>query len=218
MGEAVKVAVAVLTYNRFALLKCTLASLRCSDYPFDLCLLDGGSSDPLQRDFVLVQGGHLAQITTIGESVNVAVEWALEGKPDLILFSADDYEYKPGWLASLVRFWEAAPLDVALVCCNLEPDYDWNAVQGVIVAGGMLALVRDSVPGSNWSFRVGMWPQIGPLEAKTGGEDLEVCRQLREQGYRLVALDLCGHIGERQSAWCNRSWENARPLDKKLWV
>jgi glycosyltransferase involved in cell wall biosynthesis len=219
VGEAVRVAVAILTYNRFDFLTRTLASLRRSGHPFALHLLDGGSTDPLQREFVLANGGRLAQIASVGESVNVAVGWALESKPDLVLFTADDYEYHPGWLASLVRFWEAAPPDVAIVSCNLEPEYDWNTVTDVIDAGGMRALVRNSVPGSNWSFRTAMWPQIGPLEAKTGGEDLEVCRHLRAAGYRLAALDLCKHIGEGAglSAWGNESWRDACPLDRQKW-
>lgn len=229
MGAVMRVAVAVLTYNRFDLLYRTLASLRRSGHPFALHLLDGGSTDPLQREFVLANGGRLAQIATVGESVNVAVNWALESKPDLILFTADDYEYRAGWLAALVRFWEAVSPDVALVSCNLEPEYSWNTVQDVIDAGEVRtprgtyhtgrALVRSTLPGSNWSFRASMWPQIGPLEHRTGGEDLAVCRRLWGQGYRLAALDLAEHIGEGDglSAWGNESWRQAIPLDRQKW-
>jgi hypothetical protein len=60
------------------------------------------------------------------------------------------------------------------------------------------------------------WRQIvGPLADQTGGEDLAVCRDLQARGYKLAALDLTDHIGERESAWGNRSWERAQPL--RVW-
>ena len=73
-----------------------------------------------------------------------------------------------------------------------------------------------SLPGSSWSFPARHWRQIvGPLEDRTGGEDLAVCQGLLATGYRLAALDLTEHIGERESAWGNRSWERAQPL--RVW-
>jgi len=45
------------------------------------------------------------------------------------------------------------------------------------------------------------------------GEDAEILERLQAQGFKLGALDLAVHIGERQSAWGNQSWTIARPLD-----
>jgi hypothetical protein len=53
---------------------------------------------------------------------------------------------------------------------------------------------------------------IGPIADKTGGEDHEVNQKLRANGFRLAALDLTDHIGERESAWGNQSWTVAKPL------
>jgi hypothetical protein len=153
----------------------------------------------------------------VGHGMNLAITAALAYDPDIVLFTADDYEYKPDWQERLLAFWSEAPEDVKLVTCNLEPEYTWNTVLGTVDAGGQRALVRASVPGSNWSFRARDWPLIGPVREITGGEDLEVCAWLQRDGYRLCALDLTEHIGEQQSAWGNQSWRIARPLHKERW-
>lgn len=213
MDQALSVAVGVLTFNRFHLLQRTLASLRANaGFPFDLVLVDGGSASPAQREYVQAQGGECLAIPTVGESMNVVVDRCLGFEPDLVIFSADDYEYKPRWLARLVAFWQAAPADVALCSLNWEPAYSWNQVLDVVQVAGERALLRATVPGSSWSFWAADWPRIGPLPHVTGGEDLAVCRLLQTAGRRLAALDLSDHIGARESAWGNRSWTVAKPL------
>jgi len=129
------------------------------------------------------------------------------------VFSADDYKYKPGWAARLLAFWQAAPSWVGLASLNWEPVYPWNAVLDDLTIGGERTLLRATVPGSSWSFRASAWRNIfGPLADQTGGEDLTVCRDLQAKGYKLAALDLTEHIGERESAWGNQSWQRAEPL------
>jgi len=205
----VKVAVGVLTFNRLHLLQRTLASLRENTaLPFDLVLVDGGSRENAQRAYVVAQGGILATLPTVGESMNYIVDRCLALGPDVVVFSADDYEYRPGWLESLVEFWSDPHPRVAIATLNWEPLYRWNQVVGTWDD----VLFRQSVPGSSWSFLARDWPLIGPVEARTGGEDLAICRRLRSQGYELAALDLSEHIGEAESAWGNQSYRQARPL------
>lgn len=209
-------AVAVLTYNRLHLLRRTLASMDGGAvHPFDRVVVDGGSQDPRQRAFVAEQA-HFYQFpekVTVGASMNKAIELALGFGPEIVVFSADDYFYKVGWQSVLMRFWWAAPADIALATLNWEPSYAWNAVEADQMIGGVRALIRASAPGSSWSFRAADWRTIGPVADRTGGEDLEVCARLRANGYRLAALDLTEHIGERESAWGNQSWTVAQPLE-----
>jgi len=219
-----KLAVAVLTYNRQELFLRTLHSIQegLHQYPIlerELVVVDNGSTDGSAELLQGMIGGYCNTDGnhTVGHGMNLAITRALASKPDLVLFTADDYEYKPGWASKLARFWWWAPPEVALVCCNLEPDYDWNKPHQVVASGGEIALARESVPGSNWSFRASDWPLIGPLAETTGGEDLAVCKRLRQAGRLLCALDLTEHIGERQSAWGNGSWRYARPLDRERW-
>jgi len=210
-----EVAVALLSFNRFELLSRTLASLADSQHPYSLALVDNGSTDGSEalvkalHGYINQDGNH-----TIGHGMNLAIGRALESRPDLVVFSADDYLYRLGWLRRLVSFWEAAPDEVKIVSCNWEPAYPWNAVLGTLEAGGETALIREMVPGSNWTFRACDWPLIGPVRETTGqGEDGEILKRLRAQGFKLGALDLSIHIGEQESAWGNRSWTIAKPLD-----
>lgn len=217
--EQPTICVAVLTFNRFHLLRETLASMDAAPgWPIRRVLVDGGSSDDQQRAWVAHQADSFVfeNKVSVGHSMNTAIDLAVGTGADVIVFSADDYRYKPGWAARLAAFWRAAPSDIGLASLNWEPDYPWNTVLEEVVIGGERTLMRATLPGSSWSFPARHWRQIvGPLEDRTGGEDLAVCQSLLAGGYRLAALDLTEHIGERESAWGNRSWERAQPL--RVW-
>ncbi len=150
-------------------------------------------------DLVRALGGVVVEEpNNAGRAMNRTIAIAMADQEDLdyVLYTADAIRYGPHWLARLVAFWDAAPADVLL-------------------AGGQTALVRDTIPGSCWSFRARDWPRIGPVPEITGGEDLETCRRLTTAGYRLVALDLAEHTGAQRSSWGNTS--AAPPLDRARW-
>lgn len=214
--EQPTICVAVLTFNRFHLLRETLASMDAAPgYPFRRVLVDGGSSDDQQRAWVAHQADSFVfeNKVSVGHSMNTAIDLAVGTGADVIVFSADDYRYRPGWAARLLGFWQAAPSWVGLASLNWEPSYSWNTVLEDTRIGGERALIRATVPGSSWSFRSSSWRSLfGPLEDRTGGEDLTVCRDLQARGYKLAAIDLTDHIGEQHSAWGNRSYERAEPL------
>lgn len=208
-----KIAVSVMTYNRLDLFKLTLRSLLAAPDAFALSVVDGGSQDVAQRDLVsLFRHYQAPSRISIGASMNLAAGLALAGTPDIVVISADDYDYRPSWLSALRAFWSDAPRDIVLASLNWEPSYPWNQVEQDLVIGYQRVLIRASIPGSSWSFRASDWPMIGPVADKTGGEDHEVNQRLRAAGYRLAALDLSYHIGEKHSAWGNTSWTIAQPL------
>lgn len=216
MGNDLTIAVGVLTFNRFHLLRETLASMDESPgHPFRRVLVDGGSSDQDQRAFVAHQPDSFVfeERVSVGYSMNTAIDMAAATGASVIVFSADDYRYKPGWASRLAAFWQAAPDYIGLASLNWEPRYPWNTVLDDLIIGGERALLRATLPGSSWSFRASSWRNLfGPIEDRTGGEDLTVCKALMSAGYGLAALDLTDHIGERESAWGNRSWERAEAL------
>lgn len=210
-----KVAVALLTYNRQDMLVRTLGSLKNPDYPYFPVIVDNGSTDG-SAELVREIGGVLNKSGnhTTGRGMNIAIEEAMKYEPDIILFTADDFEYRKGFLQRLVSFWNEAPEDIVMASCYLEPAWEWNKIIKVDTAGGQRYAIRTSIPGSNWSFRARDIDKIFPVSEQTGGEDLAVCNRLRQQRYRLAALDLVVHIGEEQSAWGNQSWRYAQPIDK----
>jgi glycosyltransferase involved in cell wall biosynthesis len=211
-----KIAVCLLTYNRKVLFLRTLNSLYNAGHPYSLHIYDNGSTDGT-ADIVREVGGHCngGDNHTTGHGMNAVIDEAMRGDPDLIVFTADDFRYTNRWLARLVAFWQAAPADIVLVSCYLEPMWPWNAITELGNAGGERYAVRDSIPGSNWTFRTRDAALILPVSEKTGGEDLEICRRLRDGGRKLAALHLVEHIGERDSAWGNESWRYSQPIDPK---
>lgn len=217
-----RVSIGLLTWNVFAsgrdqMLLGTLRTIRDAGHPYTLHVVTNGSNDGTEN--VVRELGGIVDDTNsaIWFGVKTAFEACLNDGADLVVFSADDLEYQPGWLARLVNFWQHAPDDVKLATCFLEDCWQWNEITGSAQIGGEQCLFRNSVPGASWSFRAADWPIIGPLPEQSPGEDLIVAQKLVSQGYRLAALDLCDHIGEKSSAWGNESWRYAVPLDREKW-
>lgn len=214
-----KVAIGLLCFDVFRtrrdqMLLGTLRTLAASDYPYTLHVVTNGSTDGTEQ-VVRDLGGIVDNTNSaIWFGMRTAIDACTASGADLVVFSADDLAYHPGWLNRLVQFWQAAPTDVKLATQFLEDCWDWNAISAAAEYGGQRCLFRDSVPGCSWSFRAKDWPFIGPLPEHTPGEDLEVCQRLRHAGYRLAALDLAEHVGDRHSAWGNQSWTYAKPLDR----
>ena len=211
-----KIAVALLTYNRKMLFLQTLNSLYSAGHPYSLCIYDNGSSDGTGQ-IVEEIGGMVnkGESHTTGYGMNRVIEMAMSHDPDLILFTADDFRYCKDWLARLVSFWQAAPADIVMTSCYLEPSWPWNTITELSDAGGERYAIRDSIPGSNWSFMARDLEKIYPIREATGGEDLEICKRLTSNGLKLAALNLVEHVGEKESVWGNESWRYSQPLDVK---
>lgn len=217
-----KIAVACNTFDVFRtgrrdLLMDTLASIpreQCHSFTLLTC----GSSD--QTDMLVAELGGIVDNggSKAWYGMQRCIEHALATEPDIVVLSADDIEYHPGWLSRLVSFWQAAPDNVKLASLFIENyDYPWATVNEAVEIGGERVLMRESVPGASWSFRARDVHLILPIPELSPGEDLARCRILRQQGYRLAQLDLATHAGERQSAWQNMSWAQHPPLDRQKW-
>jgi glycosyltransferase involved in cell wall biosynthesis len=211
--QPLTVAIAMLTYNRQRMMRATLASLDHAGGSFWFDIVDNGSTDG-SADTVLDMDGYCNATDnhTTGFGMNLAIGLALARNPDIVLFTADDYAYQPEFLQRLVSFWNAASDQIVLASCHMENVWSWNTIRGKAIVGGVPCLIRDSLPGSNWSFRARDWGLIGPISEQTGGEDLAICKRLTGQGKLLAALNLVDHIGEETSAWGNQSWRYAKPL------
>ena len=217
-----KIIAVCLTWNHKAtgreqMFQDTLLSLTNGGRPVEVIVITNGSTDGTQ-DVVRRLGGIVDDTDSrIWYGMQRGIDEAVARGADLILFTADDIVYAPGWADKLAAFWQDAPEEVKLCSLILEPVYPWNTIRGTVEAGGLRALLRDSVGGCSWSFRASDWPIIGPLPQVMPGEDLIVSRRLIEQGYYLAQVELGEHVGEKVSAWLNESWKYAQPLDRARW-
>ena len=247
--------------NRFRLLKQTVVSLLTT---FPRCVpvyvLDNGSEDESptkirkefgdgprikQRFMRHPDGNH-----TPGRGRNCLLDWMIrdnDGAADAFVFSDDDMFWHEDAGEKLDAIY-GAPRDplisidqdtwdahVAIVCGYLEPDFDWATTRCRLEPGGVPVIIRDSVPGAAWTFRVNTtpnWPVVHgiapaykawrsggePPFAETFGYDHKLCTKLREARLAVAAADLCDHLGRGRSTHGNEPITgSSRPLDRKKW-
>ncbi len=209
-----------ITTNRLSLLERAYETLHEADA---LLVLDNGSTDGsaeiVQKKYYA--GLNLTTDKSIGRGMNLAINAAISQKADIVLFSADDMAYFLGWRKRLEVMWKKAGKDVAIICPQLEPIYEWNTVLEHVDLGGEWLVSRRTVPGSCWSFRASDWPVIGPVPEEAH-EDVIVCDKIRALGRKMLATNLAIHYGEGKSTWGNQATSDGRvfpmlalPVDKE---
>jgi glycosyltransferase involved in cell wall biosynthesis len=212
----------VLTHNaiehqRIDLLKDCIESLAVDDV--NVIVVDNHSTDGT-ADYVRDWGGYCStdRLTTCGHGTNLCARIAVGSGADLCVLSDDDMLWRDDWVPQLVSWWSAAPDEVVLTGCHIEPLYTWNKVRGRVQYGDVPALLRDSTGAASWSFRATDWHRIGPVpERQQGWGDVPVCQRLNALGLKVAQLDLCEHRGET-STWGNRTlelhgWDTAPALE-----
>ncbi len=208
-----------ITTNRLSLLERAYETLHEADA---LLVLDNGSTDG-SAEFVqkhYYAGLNLTTDKSIGRGMNLAINAAISQKADIVLFSADDMAYFPGWRKRLEEMWKKAGKEIAIICPQLEPIYEWNTVLEHVDLGGEWLVSRRTVPGSCWSFRASDWPVIGPVP-EVEHEDVLVCDKIRTLGRKMLATNLAIHYGEGKSTWGNQATPDGRrfpilePIDKE---
>jgi glycosyltransferase involved in cell wall biosynthesis len=205
-----------LTFDRLTMLSDTVQSLREAD---EVLIVDNGSTD---GSAVRVEdlGGFAYRpadgVSTCGRGMNICMTIASK-RGDVVVFSNDDIVWRAGWRAQLEAFWAGAPDDIKIASGLLEIDYPWNKPRGVVDAGGVRGLVRETVPGGAWTLRSSDWPLVGPVPEKRGWDDVPTCHRVNGKGWRCVALDLSDHAGEGSSTWGNGSAAFGQPLDREAW-
>jgi hypothetical protein len=212
----VKVAIGVLTFNRPELLTRTLASIPRGGHPCTVDILDNGSG-PAAAAMATTLGAerNSGPDYTVGHGYNLLAERMLARQPDLMVFSGDDFEYRSGWLADLVDFWQFAPPALALLGTYQEPRFRWNGPYGALEAGPkgtvkQRCLLRFDLGMTGWTFKATDWPLIGPLQETTcQGETKVVTRRLWERRLLVGALDLVTHLGLSSSLVNPEGWARA---------
>jgi glycosyltransferase involved in cell wall biosynthesis len=204
----VRVAAAVLTYNpvlhaRVDLLDATVRSLAEAD---ELILCDNGSDDEASLD-LLTRYRHVTHrfpCHTSGFGTNFAARQARATGADICIVSDDDIFWRAGWRNRLEAWWTAAPTNLILTGCHLEPLFPWNRPYGTVAYGDVPGVLRESTGAATWSFRPDDWHTIGPIPSRIQGwGDVPACNAVRAHGYDIAQLDLADHHGHGRSTWGN---------------
>lgn len=204
-----RVCAAVLTYRavstgRADLLGQAVGSLGEAD---GVWIVDNGSDDG-SADLVSSMGGwsHPWPIHTSGHGTNLCSRILAATDADLCVLSDDDMLWRPGWRRHLEAWWEAAPDDVWLTGCHLEPAYPWNEIKATIRCGGVSGLVRSSTGAASWSYRRADHERIFPIPQQIQGwGDVPGCDAIDERGGRICQIDLAEHAGHGRSTWGNQT-------------
>ncbi|MCB0990454.1 MAG: glycosyltransferase [Acidimicrobiales bacterium] len=134
-----RVTVVMLCYNKSELsLRCLTSLEVCQqgDEPFDLIVVDNGSSDDTPHLLSRLEGAHTIRIDDnigFGPANNVG---AAEAETEYILFLSNDVVLLPGWLEPLVRAMDEDPTIGAVQPMFLYPDGRVNDAGGLTFADG----------------------------------------------------------------------------------
>src|SRR5690348_16569500 len=119
------ISVGLLTYNQFLtgrqnLFQQTLASITAESFPHTLDIVTNGSTD--RTDVVVRKLGGTVDNTNAAAwyGMELGIRLALAHDPDIVVLSADDLAYHPGWMEKLATFWDDAPDDIVLATLHIE--------------------------------------------------------------------------------------------------
>ena len=129
-----KVAIIISTFNRVNLLKKTLESLhqnlRNTNSDVAVYIFNDGSTDGTREflDSIANENNYRIINNPTNEGLRVGLNYLLSTvydhfKPDYISYNQDDVEFKEGWLAKCIDFWEEYKKDIGFVTCHDAPEH-----------------------------------------------------------------------------------------------
>lgn len=208
MPSAIKVTVAIPTYNRADFLRQTLAGIGEQQFPrehFEVLVIDNNSTDHTRAVVEEFASGRPAPryVVEKQQGLDYGRNRAIaEARGEIIVFADDDILVQPDWLAQM-----AVPLmadhegkigavggEVIPVFPDGLPDWvrEWHAPLAFRPDAGPLP-PRHSPMGANLAFPKWIFEKLGPfhtaLDRAAGnyfsGGDSEMIRRVREAGYEV---------------------------------
>jgi glucosyl-dolichyl phosphate glucuronosyltransferase len=203
---AIKVTVAIPTYNRADFLRQTLAGIVAQHFPrdhFEVLVIDNNSRDHTRAVVAEFAAAHPAprHVHEPQQGLDYARNRAIaEARGEIVVFGDDDILVQPDWLAQMAvplladagaRRIGAVGGEVIPVFPDGLPDWvrEWHAPLGFRDDAGPLES-RHSPMGANLAFPKWVFAQVGPfhtaLDRAAGnyfsGGDSEMIRRIRAAG------------------------------------
>jgi glycosyltransferase involved in cell wall biosynthesis len=207
-SPAIKVTIAIPTYNRADFLRQTLAGIAEQQFPrehFEVLVIDNNSTDHTRAVVAEFASGRPAPryLVETQQGLDYGRNRAIaEARGEIILFADDDILVRPDWLAQM-----AVPLmadrdgkvgavggEVIPIFPDGLPDWvrEWHAPLAFRPDAGPLP-AKHSPMGANLAFPRWIFEKLGPfhtaLDRAAGnyfsGGDSEMIRRVREAGYEV---------------------------------
>jgi glycosyltransferase involved in cell wall biosynthesis len=207
-SPAIKVTVAIPTYNRADFLRQTLAGIAHQHFPrehFEVLVIDNNSTDHTRAVVEEFAAAHPAPryIVEQQQGLDYGRNRAIaEARGEIILFADDDILVQPDWIAQMAvplmadreRKVGAVGGEVIPVFPDGLPDWvrEWHAPLAFRPDTGPLR-PQDSPMGANLAFPKWIFAQLGPfhtaLDRAAGnyfsGGDSEMIRRVRDAGLQV---------------------------------
>lgn len=204
-GPAIKVTIAIPTYNRAGFLRQTLAGIATQQFPrdcFEVLVIDNNSRDDTRGVVAEFAGVHPAPryLLESQQGLDYARNRAIaEGRGEIIVFGDDDILVQPDWLAQMTaplladhaRRIGAVGGEVIPVFPDGQPEWirEWHAPLAFRADSGPLE-ARHSPMGANLAFPKWVFEKLGQfhtaLDRAAGnyfsGGDSEMIRRVRAAG------------------------------------
>lgn len=205
--------IVIPTYNNFPCLKLCIESIRaCTKYPHNVIVVNNGPDESVheylekQKDIKYIKTGRM----TFAQAVNVGIK---TGKEKYVMILNDDIIVSHGWLTNLVSVCENDP-KIGAVGPLSNCDRGWLHDKSINIGGVELlpgvntreqiepvisqiydykSLWSDIVEREWVAFYCTLIPrkvidEVGILNERyiNSGEDLDLCRRIRNKGYKIV--------------------------------
>lgn len=203
------ISVVICTYNRAALLKTTLASLRELAAPpalkWEILIADNNSTDSTRKvveEFATASGLNTRYIFEPRQGKSFALNAAIkETKGNIVAFTDDDVTFDPQWMLGLKKAldeWSCIAAAGKIVPVWNDPVPPWLEMEGQQAVGhfdlGDAPKETNFAHGANAAFKRDAFEKYGPFRADLGPdgksaagyEDDEFGRRLTSHGEKIM--------------------------------
>ncbi|MFH0921106.1 MAG: glycosyltransferase [Fibrobacterota bacterium] len=240
--SALKTSIVMLTFNQLSYTRQCLESIRTNtDTPFELILVDNGSTDGTPEWLLSEEkAGHIQKVILNGKNLGVAAGWNIGMRVatgDYLLILNNDVLAADSWLRNLLRCAEsrpdigmAGPMSNSISGLQLESRVPYTSVPEFHDfareymeknAGNWWELFR--IAGFCLLFKREVYEKVGDFDERFGKgnfEDDDYCIRVRRAGYRiLVAGDsFLHHFGGVSFAQGSVDWFEQMRKNQQLFV
>lgn len=213
-----RLTVLLMNKGRTELFKRTVNSLRAVDGDIKLIVFSMPDESNCQMEAIRLYSAGLIDTLILESGTFAATDSFYRGAqyaidlydPEALLFTADDYEYKPTWYENLSKVLGASASGLSHISMEKEPRFPWANILKCQKVDGVQYFQRETVPSANMAMTISSWYRLKCVyksckDFKTG--DHRINGWCTEKGLEIGCIDEAEHIGALQSSVGNPSFQ-----------